>query len=135
MKKMLFATLLVFALLLSACGNALPAPNDNNITDTANTIRNAAVPPQKQDGPLKGAVMLTDVDGMLGRGTAWTEGGMYQLVTWGPQGGANITFFDYQTHTRGFLCGQPGCSHSDEFYRWRSPVSSADWHGCGSGES
>jgi hypothetical protein len=125
MKKMLSAALLVFALLLSACGEALPMPNGNHTTITIETkqeVSLVAEPPQEQDGPLKGAVMLTDVDGIMGRATAWTEDGMYQLASWGPEGGANLTFYDYQTHTRNFLCNQPGCSHSNETCPgWFSP--------------
>jgi hypothetical protein len=120
MKKSVFALLLIFALMLTACNGVKPNSNSENGTSTHDT--RPVITNQTSLAHLEDAQMLTDVDGMMGRGTAWAENGMYQLVTWGVEGGANITFFDYQTHTRSYLCSLPDCTHNDESCPcWFSP--------------
>jgi hypothetical protein len=57
--------------------------------------------------------MVTDSDGLLGRATAHTENGYYEMLPWGDNT-MNITFVDYATKSRVYLCNRPECTHHDE---------------------
>lgn len=109
--KSFFSAFLSILILLSTACSGNEAPSSASVLQA--------------EAPLQGARLITDVDGMMGRATAYTEDGMYQLVSWGEHG-ANITFFDYHTRARIYLCNRPDCTHTDESCpSWFSPEANA----------
>lgn len=96
-----------------------------------NTLKQENTPEPESASPFYGAAadillsdharMITDIDGLMGRVTANTEDGQY-LLAMKDDGSANITYIDYGSRSRIYLCSRPECEHRDENCTgWLSP--------------
>ncbi len=124
MKKKYFSLfLLVFVIVVFVCacsqneqsgesGDMAVSHTDPSImqADAVNTITPA--------GEIR---LLTDPDGIMFKATAETENGYYELSPRN-DGSYNITYIDYQTASRIYLCNRPECQHADaSCLSWLSP--------------
>lgn len=96
---------LITLLLVSACTQD-DIPSHSTIS---NIVEKEHINTTQSTGDIH---LITGVDGIIRNATASVETGYYELLP-REDGAFNISYTDYQTATRVYLCNRPECKHCD----------------------